>query len=158
MEVNQTASDQETVNAIVASSRALAGALERNPSLLANPDQLESLPNRLKAALIAIAGDDLTGRIDMEEATARYSDAIDRLVADALKMAIESVAEKHPTALALPFAVVAMGKWGARELNYYSDIDLIIRARAGGRRTGQRPSRRPGNRQQTGCNPLIAHV
>ena len=126
MGVNQAASDQETVKAIVASSRALAGALKRNPSLLANPDQLESLPDRLRAALIAIAGDDLTGRIDMEEATARYSDAIDRLVADALEMAIEAVAEKHPMALTLPFAVVAMGKWGARELNYYSDIDLIF--------------------------------
>ncbi len=126
MEVNQAASDQETVKAIVASSRALAGALERNPSLLAHPDQLESLPDRLKAALIAIAGDDLTGRIDMEEATARYSDAIDRLVTDALEMAIESGAEKHPVARTLPFAGIAMGKWGDRVLNYYSGIDLII--------------------------------
>ena len=102
MGVNQAARDEETVKAIVASSRSLAGALKRNPSLLANPDQFESLPDRLRAALIAIAGDDLTGRIDMEEATARYSDAIDRLVTDALEMAIEAVTEKHPRDVLFP--------------------------------------------------------
>ncbi len=124
--MNQDATHSETAAAIAASSRALAGALERNPSLLSDPQGLESLPDRLRAALIAIAGDDLTGRIEMEQATIRYSDAIDQLVEDALAMAVQSVAEKHPLAPTVPFAVIAMGKWGARELNYYSDIDLVF--------------------------------
>ena len=124
--MNEAASYEETVAAIAASSRALATALERNPELLTAPDELESFPDRLRAALISIAGDDLTGRVSMEQATARYSDAIDQLVSDALEMAVESVAKRHPLAPNVPFAVIAMGKWGARELNYYSDIDLVF--------------------------------
>lgn len=124
--VTEPVNNQETLAAIAVSSRALAQAIERNPALLGDPDQLESLPDRLRATLIAIAGDDLTGRIEMEEATARYSDAIDRLVTDALETAVESTTEKHPLAPKVPFTVVAMGKWGARELNYYSDLDVVF--------------------------------
>ena len=109
--VTEPVNNQETLAAIAVSSRALAQAIERNPALLGDPDQLESLPDRLRATLIAIAGDDLTGRIEMEEATARYSDAIDRLVTDALETAVESTTEKHPLAPKVPFTVVAMGKW-----------------------------------------------
>jgi glutamate-ammonia-ligase adenylyltransferase len=36
------------------------------------------------------------------------------------------VVERHALAKDLPFAVIAMGKWGARELNYASDIDLVL--------------------------------
>lgn len=125
--VNHRATHDETTSAaIAASSRVLASALERNPELLSGPDGFDSLPDRLRATLIAIAGDDLTGRATMEQATARYSDAVDQLVEDALVMAVESVAERHPLARDVPFAVIAMGKWGARELNYYSDIDLVF--------------------------------
>ena len=37
-----------------------------------------------------------------------------------------ATAEKHPIVEALPFSVIAMGKWGARELNYSSDIDFVL--------------------------------
>ena len=81
---------------------------------------------RVQAALVKIAGDDLAGRKGVREATARFSSAIDEIVGEALEAATEHVKERHPTVDELGFAVIAMGKWGARELNYYSDVDLVF--------------------------------
>ena len=114
------------VVAIAASSRALAVSLASNPTLLRQEPATGSVSLRLRKVLVDIAGDDLTGAIDMQEATSRYSAAIDEIVADALESAVEGVSEKHPLAFDVPFAVIAMGKWAAQELNYYSDIDLLF--------------------------------
>jgi glutamate-ammonia-ligase adenylyltransferase len=62
----------------------------------------------------------------MTTATARFSGAIDGLVGEVVARATRSLAERYPIVLDLPFAVIAMGKWGARELNYCSDIDLMF--------------------------------
>ena len=53
-------------------------------------------------------------------------DAIDEIVAGVLVRSREKVAERHPVISELPFAVIAMGKCGARELNYVSDVDVIF--------------------------------
>lgn len=118
--------DAEARDAITQASRALSIAIERNPSILEGPEHVESLPDRFRAHLVAIAGKDLTGEIDQEEATRLFSEAIDTLVADALESVVTATAEKHPIVTQTPFAVIAMGKWGAGELNYYSDIDLVF--------------------------------
>ena len=77
-------------------------------------------------ALSVIAGDDLSGAIELTAAMAAYSQALDRIVEAALATARESTAIRHPIVEDLPFSVVAMGKWGANEVNYSSDIDLIL--------------------------------
>jgi glutamate-ammonia-ligase adenylyltransferase len=115
----------ERVVAISSSSRALSQALAANPELL-DTAPTDSIPLQVRASLIQIAAADLTGRIDFAEATRRYSDALDRIVDDALDRARHAVSDRHPIAAELPFSVIAMGKWGARELNYYSDIDLVF--------------------------------
>lgn len=115
----------ERVVAIASSSRALSQALAANPELL-DTTPTDSIPLQVRASLIQIAAADLTGRIDFAEATRRYSDALDRIVDDALDRARHAVSDRHPIAAELPFSVIAMGKWGAREVNYYSDIDLVF--------------------------------
>lgn len=112
--------------ALAGTSRALSQAVARHPSLLFGvaPDATVTL--RVRAALASIAADDMAGVVDVAQATADFSDEIDSIVADALASSRVDVVERHPIARDLPFSVVAMGKWGARELNYASDVDLIF--------------------------------
>jgi glutamate-ammonia-ligase adenylyltransferase len=112
--------------AIAGASRALSQTVARHPSLLIGVAPEDSVVLRVRAALATIAADDLTGAIDMTTATARFSDAVDGLVDDVLTRSREQLTERYPIVSELPFAVVAMGKWGARELNYSSDIDLMF--------------------------------
>jgi len=122
----------ERACAIAGASRALSQAIARRPGLLIGSAPEDSVPLRRRASLATIAGDDLAGVIDMTVATTRFSDAIDHLVEDVQYRATAAIAAKYPLVADLPFAVIAMGKWGARELNYSSDIDLLfVHDRAG---------------------------
>jgi glutamate-ammonia-ligase adenylyltransferase len=116
----------QRVCALAGSSRALSRSLAQTPQLLDGAPPDASVTSKVRSALVRIAGDDLTGQLDMAQATARFSDAIDGIVTDTLHSARAAIAEKHPMVTRLPFVVVAMGKWGARELNYASDVDLIM--------------------------------
>jgi glutamate-ammonia-ligase adenylyltransferase len=104
----------------------LADALAQRPELADGPQPGDSTSARLQAVLIEVALAEIAGNADLIETTARLSDAMDSLVADELDGVVEQVAERHPVAREIGFAVIAMGKWGARELNYYSDIDLVF--------------------------------
>ena len=112
--------------ALAGGSRALSQTVARHPDLLVGIAPKDSVPLRVRAALATIAADDLAGSIDMTTATALFSDAIDEIVAEVLVRSREKVAERHPVVSELPFSVIAMGKWGARELNYSSDVDLMF--------------------------------
>lgn len=116
----------EKLATVAIGSRALAATLARHPEIARGPRPEHSLSLRLHATLVDIVGDDLTGRIDLEQAMRRYSDAADGLVEAALDRARQELAARHPEIFELAFAVIAMGKWGARELNYYSDLDLVF--------------------------------
>ena len=113
------------LGAIVGSSRALSRSLARNPSLLTD-DQQTTVTLQVHHALAVIAGDDLSGAIDLTQAISLYSGAMDRIVSNALDLAQQATAEKHSILEVLPFSIIAMGKWGARELNYSSDIDFVL--------------------------------
>lgn len=114
------------VTAIAAGSRALSTALTKHPGLIDGAEDDDSVSLQVRAALIDLAGDDLAGATTMQDATAHYSRRIDSILEENLASARAAVADRHPAAETLPFAVVAMGKWGAFELNYYSDIDLVF--------------------------------
>lgn len=91
---------------------------------------------RVQAALLHVAIADVLGTADLETTTRSLSDSMDLIVADELAAVTEEISERHPIAAELAFAVIAMGKWGARELNYYSDIDLVfVHEAAPGRET-----------------------
>lgn len=92
---------------------------------------LRKAKNRF-ALLVALA--DIAGVWGVEEATAALSDAADALVGEAVQFLFGQAVTKGQVtaryqdepARGSGFIVLGMGKYGARELNYSSDIDLIV--------------------------------
>ncbi|MFS8038833.1 bifunctional [glutamine synthetase] adenylyltransferase/[glutamine synthetase]-adenylyl-L-tyrosine phosphorylase [Xanthobacter sp. AM11] len=84
------------------------------------------------ALLIALA--DIGGAFDLVAVTAALSDvadaavrgALDFLLADAARAGRLLPPDPAQPAVGCGLAVIAMGKHGARELNYSSDIDLVV--------------------------------
>ena len=89
----------------------------------AGPDLDVELRRQRLGLALAVALGDLAGELSLEEVTSLLSDfadrAIDRAVAEAMR---ERVPDSEPAG----FAVIAMGKLGSRELNYSSDVDLML--------------------------------
>ncbi len=81
------------------------------------------LRRRRTALALAVALGDLSGEMDLEAVTATLSDFADEAINRALATA---VAERVPEAGNEGFGVLALGKLGSRELNYSSDVDLIL--------------------------------
>jgi glutamate-ammonia-ligase adenylyltransferase len=77
---------------------------------------------RLGLAL-AVAFGDLSGEMSLEQVTARLSDFADQAIGDAIHTAL---LERVPDAEPQGFAAIAVGKLGSRELNYSSDVDLLL--------------------------------
>jgi [glutamine synthetase] adenylyltransferase / [glutamine synthetase]-adenylyl-L-tyrosine phosphorylase len=77
---------------------------------------------RLGLAL-GVALGDLSGELPLERVTAELSDFADAAIDRGLAQAIR---ERVRDAACEGFAVIAMGKLGSRELNYSSDVDLIL--------------------------------
>ena len=86
-------------------------------------DVESTLRQRRTGLALAVALGDLAGELSFEQATRLLSDFADEAIDLALRAA---VAERVPDADPAGFAVVAMGKLGSRELNYSSDVDLLL--------------------------------
>jgi len=72
---------------------------------------------------LAVALGDLAGELSLEQVTAHLSDFADQAIDAALRAAmIERVPDAEPVGV----TVLALGKLGSRELNYSSDVDLIL--------------------------------
>ncbi|HUU61070.1 MAG TPA: bifunctional glutamine-synthetase adenylyltransferase/deadenyltransferase, partial [Acidimicrobiia bacterium] len=107
------------------------GALRRALSALPPPapppptgnrrDDLAALRRRAGEGLLAVAAGDLTGRLDMPA----VGEALSAVADEAARAALQAALLCCPGET-LPFAVVALGKWGGRELNYASDVDLLF--------------------------------
>lgn len=88
------------------------------------------LQTQYRDRLLVLAGLDLASIVENEpvlpftEVGEHLSDLADAALAAALKVATRSVCGEDGEAPRL--AVIAMGKCGARELNYVSDVDLIF--------------------------------
>jgi len=86
-----------------------------------------SLERRLRqrryGLALAVALGDLAGELSLEQVTELLSDFADRAIDEAVA---EAIAERTPDAEPEGFAVIAMGKLGSRELNYSSDVDLLL--------------------------------
>lgn len=93
-------------------------------SLAIEADDIGAALRRRRTALaLAVALGDLGGKLDLENVTAALSDFADAAIDRALAAAM---AERIPGAGTDGFAVLALGKLGSRELNYSSDVDLIL--------------------------------
>ncbi|SDJ12734.1 glutamate-ammonia-ligase adenylyltransferase [Frankineae bacterium MT45] len=78
--------------------------------------------------LVAIAGRDLAREQDLETTTAALTSLANHMLRAGLAVARASL---PPDATPCRLAVVAMGKAGAYELNYLSDVDVVFVAEAG---------------------------
>ena len=81
------------------------------------------LRQRRHGLALAVALGDLAGELTLEGVTGLLSDFADSAIDEAVSAAI---AERVPDADPQGFAVIAMGKLGSSELNYSSDVDLLL--------------------------------
>jgi glutamate-ammonia-ligase adenylyltransferase len=75
------------------------------------------------ALALAVALGDLSGEMPLERVTEILSDFADRAIDAAV---VGAIRERVPDADPQGFAVIAMGKLGSHELNYSSDVDLLL--------------------------------
>ena len=93
-------------------------------ALSLSDDDIEAeLRRRRRGLALAVALGDLAGELSLESATRILSDFADQSIEAALRTAL---LERSPDAEPAGFAVIAMGKLGSRELNYSSDVDLLL--------------------------------
>ena len=108
-------------------ARGAAAAMEL--ALAAVDDVLDvRLRQQRHGLALAVALGDLADELALEDVTRRLSDFADRAINEAVSAAI---AERTPGAEPKGFAVIAMGKLGSHELNYSSDVDLLLLFDAG---------------------------
>jgi [glutamine synthetase] adenylyltransferase / [glutamine synthetase]-adenylyl-L-tyrosine phosphorylase len=81
------------------------------------------LRRRRLALALSVALGDLAGELRLEEVTKLLSDFADRSIEQAIEVAM---AEVFPDAEPRGFAVIALGKLGSFELNFSSDVDLLL--------------------------------
>ena len=86
-------------------------------------DALRDLRSAYRRELVAVAGRDLVGDLDLQDVTEILADLAGGVVQAALAVAAARV--PHDAA-GCRLAVVAMGKTGGRELNYISDVDVVF--------------------------------
>ena len=88
-------------------------------------DDVESALRRQRARLaLAVALGDLAGELSLEQVTRLLSDFADRAIDGAVARGGRGAGARCRAATG--FAVIAMGKLGSRELNYSSDVDLLL--------------------------------
>jgi glutamate-ammonia-ligase adenylyltransferase len=115
----------------LARARALAADLPADATEAAVMHRLRVM--KAEAALLTALAD-IGGVWELTEVTAALTAVADEAVAAALRYALRQAADAGKLALPRPgdpehgcgLFVIAMGKMGARELNYSSDIDLIV--------------------------------
>ena len=93
-------------------------------ALAASGESIAVMLRRQRHGLaLAVALGDLAGELSLEQVTAHLSDFADRAIDSAL---VAAIAERVPDAPPHGVTVLALGKLGSRELNYSSDVDLIL--------------------------------
>lgn len=102
---------------------AAADAARAAGDLEGRDDQMRALRRAKDYAALAIALGDIAGAMDVMTAAQAISDFADAALAGALAAACRAAGYDSA---APGIAVIAMGKHGARELNYSSDIDIVV--------------------------------
>ena len=91
---------------------------------------VDDLRGAYRRVLLYLAADDLTSDDPegfMPEVGRRIADLVDATLEAGLALARRDIDPRGR----IPFAIIAMGKTGARELNYISDVDVVYVAEAG---------------------------
>jgi glutamate-ammonia-ligase adenylyltransferase len=88
----------------------------------ASTETLSALRAAYRGRLLRLAARDVTGEVTFAETTAELSD----LAAAALEAGLAIARAENGDSHGVRLAVIGMGKCGARELNYISDVDVIF--------------------------------
>ncbi|MFE5480588.1 bifunctional [glutamine synthetase] adenylyltransferase/[glutamine synthetase]-adenylyl-L-tyrosine phosphorylase [Nocardia sp. NPDC056541] len=97
---------------------------------IAGPEAVALLRGRYRDQLMLLAAVDLASTVENEPVPPylvvgkHLSDLADAALTAALSVAVARVCKNGPVPVRL--AVIAMGKCGARELNYVSDVDVVF--------------------------------
>jgi glutamate-ammonia-ligase adenylyltransferase len=91
-------------------------------------EAITALRNAYRRELVAIAGRDLAGDLELGEVTAALADLAGHTLQAALAVAAAGLPD---TAEPFRLAIIAMGKAGGHELNYVSDVDVVFVAEPG---------------------------
>jgi glutamate-ammonia-ligase adenylyltransferase len=97
-------------------------------------DPVAALRVAYRRRLLPLAARDLTGEASFDQVAAELADLAAAALEAALAIARGNLA---PGSAPCRLAVIAMGKCGARELNYASDVDVIFVAEPAETRTGE---------------------
>ncbi len=98
------------------------------PARLVGPEAVTALRAAYRRELVAIAGRDLAGDLDLRQVTEALADLAGHTLQAGLAVA---AAGRPDTAEPCRLAIIAMGKAGGRELNYVSDVDVVFVAAPG---------------------------
>jgi glutamate-ammonia-ligase adenylyltransferase len=90
---------------------------------VAGAEAVDALRAAYRRELVAVAGRDLAGDLDLRATTEALADLAGALLQAALAVAAAALPDD---ATPCRLAVIAMGKTGARELNYVSDVDVVF--------------------------------
>ena len=123
----------------------------RLPATAGDPPEVvtQQLGDDLRAVrrreMIRIAWRDLAGRAELDETMADLSALADACIDGALTVLYDGLCQQRgtptgPEGAPQKLVVVGMGKLGARELNFSSDVDLIFAFPESGRTTGHTSS------------------
>ncbi|MGH8378531.1 MAG: bifunctional [glutamate--ammonia ligase]-adenylyl-L-tyrosine phosphorylase/[glutamate--ammonia-ligase] adenylyltransferase, partial [Gammaproteobacteria bacterium] len=122
-----------------------ASRIRTSLSLVNNEEELMRVLRQLRRReMLRIAWRDLAGWVSLEETLHDLSDLADSCVDGALNVLSRWHAQRHGIARNTrgepqQFVVLGMGKLGARELNFSSDIDLIFAYPENGGSDGVKP-------------------
>jgi [glutamine synthetase] adenylyltransferase / [glutamine synthetase]-adenylyl-L-tyrosine phosphorylase len=102
------------------------------------PEAVESIRHSFQdKEVLRIAVRDLLGKDDVRAATAALSDVAEALLGEVA--AREEAGMRERFGDGGPFAVLALGKLGGREMSYHSDLDLVLVYACEGTTEGPRP-------------------
>jgi len=105
--------DPEALDALEQSSAPATSESRWDPS---RADDADDLVRRKRLSLLEVAARDLRGLNDLEQVTHSLSLVADQVLAGAVRLAGATDG----------LAVIGMGKHGAQELNYSSDVDIVL--------------------------------
>ncbi|HJS89169.1 MAG TPA: bifunctional [glutamate--ammonia ligase]-adenylyl-L-tyrosine phosphorylase/[glutamate--ammonia-ligase] adenylyltransferase [Steroidobacteraceae bacterium] len=107
-------------------------------------DMLRALRRWRRREMVRIAWRALAGWAEVEESLAELSDFADAAIRVSLEHARQSLTARYgeprsPSGAVQPLVILAMGKLGGRELNFSSDVDLVLLFPEHGETDGSRP-------------------
>ncbi len=105
---------------------------------------MDDLRRLRRHELVRIAWRDLTGRAPLVQVLAELSELADAAIETALAFASRTLVPRYgqprqADGMTQDLVVLGMGKLGGRELNFSSDIDLVLLYPEGGETDGRRP-------------------